>query len=405
MKLLLIAHQYFPPTLGGSAIAFRRLAHGLAARGHTVTVVAPGADGLRTYREQDGPTGVLRVRALPLPSSPKRRGSGPRIPLFAARLVARAVEEAAPDLIHIVTPTFFGGVAREQAGRRGIPVIASNHAVADNLIPFGYRREWPAYRAWDRLYWARLVAFLNRCDAVTSPTQAACDLLRAHGLVRPAVPISNGVDLSVFRPPLPGEKARLRAGFGLPADRPVVLYAGRLAREKGLDVLLAAMPLVLARVPCHFLVVGAGDLDVRAMAAQAGLSAADITLTGLVGDARVAEAYRAADVLALPSACELQGLVLLEGAASGLPLVGADALAIPAIVRHGENGLLHAPGSAPALADALAALAGDAALRRLFSAAGLTLVQRHALGACVAQMEEVYRAALGARPRPPAPRR
>ena len=185
------------------------------------------------------------------------------------------------------------GEERHSADRR------EPFAIADNLIPFGYRREWPAYRAWDHFYWARLVAFLNRCDAVTSPTQAACDLLRAHGLVRPAVPISNGVDLSVFRPPLPGEKARLRAGFGLPADRPVVLYAGRLAREKGLDVLLAAMPLVLARVPCHFLVVGAGDLDFGAMAARAGLSA-DITLTGLLSDARVAEAYRAADVLVAP---------------------------------------------------------------------------------------------------------
>ena len=95
-----------------------------------------------------------------------------------------------------------------------------------------------------------------------------------------------------------------------------------------------------------------------------------------------------------PSESELQGIVLLEGAASGLPLIGADALAIPEIITHGENGFLHRPGDADDLAARTVCLARDPALRARLGAAGIRRAQAHALPACVAQMEMVYEAAL-----------
>lgn len=395
MKLLLVADQYYPPTLGGSAITLRRLAHGLAERGHDVTVLAPGTQGLRNYVERDGNTTVVRARAVPalhLATNTNKK-TAPRLALLPESVVERTIQRIRPDLIQIVTPTIMGAPAWKHGRKLGIPIVASNHGIADNLIPFKYNREWLAYKIWDSVYWKEVIEFLNQCDFVTAPTNLACDMLTERGLNKQPVPVSNGVDLNVFRPPGPGEKERLRLRFKLPDDRPIVMYAGRLALEKRLDLLLEAMPKVLSRARCHFLFMGAGSLDIKGMVSAAGLGA-HATFTGLVDDQTLPLVYRAADMLVLPSESELQGMVLLEAAASGLPLIGANALAIPEIVHHGENGLLHVPGNADDLAERILALVEDEAARQQYGETSLELVQHHALDACVAQMASIYEDAI-----------
>lgn len=391
MKLLLVADQYYPPTLGGSAITFRRLAHGMAERGHDVTVLAPGVQGLRSYTERDGNTTVVRARAVPAVhlAMNTNKKSAPHLAILPDGIVERVIQKVQPDLIQIMTPTLMGASAWKHGKRLGIPVVASNHGISDNLIPFKYSRDWLAYKIWDNVYWNEVVTFLNQIEFVTAPTNLACDMLVERGLSRQPVPVSNGVDLNIFTPPGPGDKERLRQRFKLPVDVPVVLYAGRLAIEKRLDVLLEAMPKVLEQTRCHFLFMGAGSLDVKGMVAGMGLSE-HTTFTGLVDDQTLPLVYRAADMLVLPSESELQGMVLLEGAASGLPLIGANALAIPEIVHHGENGFLHMPGNSDDLADRIVTLVDDADLREAFGRKSLQLVQFHALDACVAQMEAIY---------------
>lgn len=391
MKILMVLDQYYPPTLGGSAITMRRLAHGLAERGHAVTVLAPGTQGLRNYVERDGDTVVIRTRALPhlhLAMNTNKH-SAPRFPILPEGLIEHTIQRIRPDVVQVITPTFIGQAALKHARRLGIPVVASNHGIPENVIPFDYKREWLPYKVIDSVYWNETISLLNQVDMVTAPTNLACDMLLEKGLERQPVPISNGVDLNIFCPPSPEEKARLRHRFKLPEDRPVVMYAGRLAMEKRLDVLIEAMPKVLTQASCHFLFMGAGSLDVRGMVEAAGLGK-HATFTGLVDDQTLPLVYRAADLLVLPSEAELQGMVLLEAAASGLPLVGANALAIPEIVHHGENGLLHTPGNAEDLADRILTLVEDAALREQFGATSLQRVQPHAHEHCVAQLEAVY---------------
>ncbi len=391
MKILLVADQYYPPTLGGSAITIRRLAHGLAERGNDVTVLAPGVQGLRSYVERDGNTVVVRTRAIPALhlATNTNKASAPRLALLPEGIVERTIQRIMPDLVQIVTPTIMGGAAYKHAKKLGIPVVASNHGIPDNLIPFPYNREWLAYKIWDNVYWSEVIGLLNQCDFVTAPTNLACDMLTERGLEKQPVPVSNGVDLTVFRPPAPGEKERLRARFKLPSDKPIVLYAGRLAIEKRLDLLLDAMPKVLEQTAAHFLFMGAGSLDVKGMVAEMGLSE-HATFTGLVDDQTLPLVYRAADMLVMPSEAELQGMVLLEGAASALPLIGANALALPEIVIHGTNGFLHVPGSVEDLTERIVTLCEDPLLREQYGTASMELVQHHSLEACVAQMEAIY---------------
>jgi glycosyltransferase involved in cell wall biosynthesis len=392
MKILLVADQYYPPTLGGSAISSRRLAHGLAERGHHVSIIAPSLS-FRHGVERDGNTTVYRCRSVsPLLTSPGKKAP-PRFALLPDGMVERTFAKVRPDVVHIQTPAYIGAIALKVAKKLGIPVVATNHAMPENVlpfVPFKVNKDWRPYKVFETRYWEEIIAILDQCDFVTAPTNLACDMLFENGLSKQAVPVSNGVDLHLFKPTTPEEKRSLKERFNLPLDRPIVLYAGRMSVEKRLDVLVEALPKALARTPFHLVFTGSGPMDVPAMVQEAAC-AAHVTFTGMVDESTLPLIYRAADIFVLPSEAELQGMVLLEAAASGLPLIGANASAIPEIVHHGENGFLHVPGSADDLAERIVQLAVDADLRQALGRRGLELVQHHALRESISQFESIFR--------------
>jgi glycosyltransferase involved in cell wall biosynthesis len=389
VNLLLTADQYFPPTLGGSAISTRRLARGLAERGHQVTVLAPAAR-FADYVEQEDGVSVIRCRSIPALHLVRNSDRDTiRAALFSGRTAARTVESLRPDMVHVQVPAHLGASAARAASRLGIPLVATLHAVPENLFPSASTRS-PLFRFFARNFWARVVAFCNRCDVVTAPTATACRLLRDQAVERPLVAISNGVDLSAFRPPRDdAEREACRTRLGLPIDRPIVLYAGRFAPEKRLDVLVDAIPLVLARAAAHFVFCGFGATAVQGWAEARGVSSAT-TFLGLLPDELLPLAYRAADLLAQPSEAELQGIVLLEGAASGLPLVGADALAIPELIVDGHNGFLHRPGDPADLADKIVRLLEGGAQHRGFGERSLAVAREHAFERTLDSFERLY---------------
>lgn len=391
MKILLAADQYYPPTLGGSAISTRRLAHGLAERGHEVTVLAPSST-FRHGREQDGATTVVRCRSLPALHLINHVNKHQiRFALLPDRVVERTVQEVAPTIIHVQCPAYIGGIAARVGRAMGIPVVVTNHAMPDNLLG---NKGSLAYKAiggvFEDKFWESTVRFCDGCDFVLAPSNTACDMLRERGLTRQAVPLSNGVDLDVFHPPSSAQEQRaLKERFRLPLDRPLVLYAGRLAAEKRLDVLVDAMPLLLAKRPVHFVFTGTGSSEIKERVRDRGVEE-HVTFTGLLDDQTFPLIYRAVDVFAIPSEAELQGIVLLEAAASGLPLVGANAFAIPEIVHHGENGFLHQPGDPQDMADRLEAVLLDETIRHSMGMRSLELARHHDIGHCITQTESIY---------------
>jgi glycosyltransferase involved in cell wall biosynthesis len=389
VNLLLTADQYFPPTLGGSAISTRRLAHGLAERGHRVTVLAPAARFADHVEQEDG-VSVVRCRSIPAIHLVRNSDRDTiRAAVFSGRTAARTVESLRPDVVHVQVPAYLGASAARAARRLGIPLIATHHAVPENLFPSRSRRS-PLFRAFARTFWDQIVAFCNRCDVVTAPTETACRLLHDHAVERPLVAISNGVDLSTFAPARDdADVAACRTRLGLPTDRPIVLYAGRFAVEKRLDVLADAIPLVLARADAQFVFCGSGSTALQRQVEAHGVASAT-TFLGLLPDEVLPLAYRAADLLALPSEAELQGMVLLEAAASGLPLVGADALAIPELIVDGHNGFLHRPGDAADLAEKIVRVLEDGDLRRRFGERSLSVAREHAFDRTLDSFERLY---------------
>ena len=213
--------------------------------------------------------------------------------------------------------------------------------------------------------------------------------MRAHGFRRPGAVISNPIDTACFRPPAPGERQALKARFGL--GRSTVLFAGRLAREKRIDVLLRALPALRQVVPEAELVLaghGSARGALETLARDLGV-AAHVRFTGTLRHDALADLCRASDVFALASTSESQSMVLLQAMSAGLASVGA---------RHGplveyitpEVGLLAEPGQPEAFAQALAGLLRQPDLRAAMEARATRHVAKFGVPVVVDAWQDVY---------------
>ncbi len=380
MRIMIVTDQY-PPVVGGVPRVTHELAVDLATRGHQVWVVAPSYGGRDVHRIEQQ-VHVYRFFSFEWPAYEDLH-----IPFLPFLPFYRLLKKADPDLVHLHSPVVLGNIARTVSSALHKPVIATNH-----YLPIGISRSLTSApllgKPFTQLSYAYLVQFYNRCDYVTAPTMTALNLLYEHGLRAPAQAISNGIDLKRFSPGEADEQLRQR--FQLPQDRPLILSVGRLNLEKRLHVLIEAAAKM--RREAHLAIAGTGpaEADLRAQVAQAGLDE-HVTFLGFVADADLTPLYRLADIFAIPSEAELQSLVTMEAMACGLPVVAADAYALPELVHQHDNGLLFTPMDANEMARALDMLVGDEALRRQMGTKSLELIAKHDRERVLDQWEALYR--------------
>ncbi|QTE31262.1 D-inositol-3-phosphate glycosyltransferase [Pengzhenrongella sicca] len=235
---------------------------------------------------------------------------------------------------------------------------------------------------------------------VASTAQEADDLVSRYGADPTAVHVvAPGLDLDLFHPPLPaaGGRAALRARLGLPADRPVVLFAGRIQALKAPDVLVRAIAVLAATgrpVPLLVLLGGpSGRQDsvreLERLAATCGVGA-DVLMRPPVPRAELADWYRAADVVAMPSRSESFGLVAAEAQACGTPVLASAVGGLRTVVQDGVTGRL-VPSHDPAVwADALADLLADDAARLALGVRAARAGARQGWAAAAEQLLKVY---------------
>jgi glycosyltransferase involved in cell wall biosynthesis len=185
---------------------------------------------------------------------------------------------------------------------------------------------------------------------------------------------------------------QIRSELGVPADAFLVGNVGRLAPQKGQRHLVAAMPLLVERVPqAHLVIVGGGDLEdyLRELSIEFGVSER-VHVLGPRKD--VPAIMHALDVFAMPSIWEGFGLVLLEAMAAARPIVASRVATIPEVVVDGETGLLVPAGDSVALADALVRLAAEPELAQRLGEAGQQRLRQHfSVEKMVADTELLYR--------------
>ncbi|GAA1283539.1 hypothetical protein GCM10009609_55450 [Pseudonocardia aurantiaca] len=377
---ILIGAETYPPDVNGAARFAERLATGLSGRGHEVHVLAPSPTGPAMREVRDGVT-VHGVRSH---SYYQHEGFQVCMPWQAFPVATALMAEIEPDVVHTNAHMVVGRGVVRAAHRSGYPLVATNHLMPENLL--GYA-PIPRFlrRIYNELAWRDLGRVFGKAAVVTAPTPRAVELLvRRAGLVD-AFPVSCGIDAD-----------RYRALPHVPGDVPTVLFVGRLDQEKRVDELIRAFAALPAGVPGRLEIVGDGARREDWGALADGLGIAErVTFRGFVSEDELLAAYAGADVFCMPGVAELQSLVTLESMAAGLPVVAADAMALPHLVRPGRNGWLYTPGDVADLSTRLAALLTDPALRRRMGAVSREIVAEHAIAATLDTFEGIYEKILG----------
>lgn len=334
----------YRPHVGGVARAVDTLTEECRAAGHEVLVIAPGFPGDEHERDH----GVLRVPAIQ-----NFNGSDFSVRVPIPHFLNSRLLRFGPDVIHSHHPFLLGDAALRLAYEYNLPLVFTHHTLYENYthyVPFDSQ-------ALKRFVIRLATDYANCCDAVIAPSASIARLIAERGVEVPIATIPSGVDAGAFTS---GDGPGFRRERGIPEGAYVIGHVGRLALEKNLDYLGAAVVRALAEDPgCHFLLVGDGP-ESRALRQRFELGgvAERVHLTGKLAGQTLYDAYAAMDVFAFASLTETQGMVLAEAMAAGLPVVALDGPGVRDVVRDDGNGRLLPADADP---DQFAAALGEGA--------------------------------------------
>jgi len=319
MRIALFTETYFPQ-INGVSRSLDRLVDHLVTSGDTVRLYIP------RYREPltiDSPKVTVRsFRSVALPFYREIL-----LPLVSARTLCGELAQFQPDLIHIATEGTLGRAALKASRRFDCPVASSYHTNFSTYLR-SYGAGWL-----ESTSWSYLRRFHNATSVTFCPTPSILELLEENGFERVRT-WGRGVDSERFHPRL--RDAELRRSLGIATDETVLLYAGRLAAEKNLEMLMEAFRRLNGDHRARLLFVGDGPLREKLQReAPSG-----VLFTGYKHGAELAAVYASADLFLFPSLTETFGNVILEGMASGLPAVGFDVPGPKDIIRHCQTGWL-----------------------------------------------------------------
>jgi alpha-1,6-mannosyltransferase len=375
----------YSPEGGGIRQYHERKLAFLADRGDvSYALIVPGAADSRSLV---GSARRYTLRGPRIPGTPKYR--------FISRLapLRRIVQEERPHILEVGAPYLAPWLARAAVRGLDTRLVGFWHAdypssyVALALAPLG---TWPAHLG-EALAWRYARATFGRFDATFAASHHIVETLQSHG-ISPVYRTPLGVDTDLFHPRL--RKKPPPAWVGTP--RPVV-YAGRLAPEKGVDVLLQAHLRVVAQRPGTRLVL-AGDGPLLARLQRLQQSHPGIEWLGYLGTReQMAELMANAAVVVTPGGNETFSLTTLEALACGTPVVCADRGAAAELVRQTDAGRTFADGQPDDLAAALLdVLAWPADLRRRISQRARVRVDTHYRWSTVLEhLLSCYRQVLG----------
>jgi len=332
---------------GGMNVYIVELSRQLAAQGTEVEIFTRATTGYLPPKVELAPGVLVRhVTAGPYEGLSKEDLPGQLCAFTSGVLRTEAFQDPGHyDLIHshYWLSGQVGWLAKE---RWGVPLVHSMHTLAKvkNGALAGGDSPEPAARLIGE---EQVVAAADRLIANTS--QEAEQLIGLYGAPADRVPVVHpGVSLDRFAP---GDRRAARAALGLPQDAPLLLFAGRIQPLKAPDVLLHTAAELLRRDPERYarlgvVIVGGPSGTGKAtphhlarLARRLGI-AEHIMFVPPVDQDRLAEYFRAADIVVVPSYNESFGLVAIEAQACGTPVVAAAVGGLGTAVRHGETGLL-----------------------------------------------------------------
>ncbi len=369
LRIALVTETY-PPEVNGVAMTLGHLVRGLQVRNHQVQLIRPRQHA----NDHPQPTASFSEHlqhGIALP-----RYEGLKMGLPAKTALTRLWTRQRPDVVQIATEGPLGWSALSAANKLRLPVASDFHT---NFHSYSSHYGFGLLR---RAIVAYLRKFHNKSDVTLVPTEGIRRELQGYGYENLEV-IGRGVDTRRFHPTR--RRADLRARWGASEQDTVVMYVGRVAAEKNLELVFRAFESIRTSNPSARLVI-VGDGPERT-AWQARYP--DAVFCGTHVGTALAEHYASGDVFLFPSLTETWGNVTIEAMASGLAVVAYDCAAAEEVICHGENGLKAAPEDEAAFIREAVMLASAPELQRRLGASAAARVAQLSWDAIVDSFERV----------------
>lgn len=341
MKIGFFTDGYLPQ-VNGVAVSVAACARALEKRGHEVYIIAP------SYPRYKDKKRVIRINSITYPENPEIR--------LATFLPGKSLLSASRvdfDIVH---------------GHSGGPVTLLGWEVAKlKRVPFvvTYHTLWNQYTHYilkGRVIKPKMAEvaskiFGNLCDTLIVPTKKVRSELVSYGIDKPIEVIPNGIQLDAF---LTAKQGWLRKKYHIPENKHILLYVGRMAKEKSIDYLIRSFSEVHKKDKDSILVLvgdGPETSHLKELATRSGVEDS-VIFTGYVDQKKIPLVYADADIFVFASQSETQGMVILEAFASGTPVVAVQDDAFTDVITNGKDGLL-VKGSPRVFANAVLDLLND----------------------------------------------
>ncbi len=323
MKILITTDTY-TPVVNGVVFSTLLLKQELERLGHEVKVVTLSTD-FHSRREEN----VYYIASFSVDEIyPEARVAIPKMHRLTEELL-----EWKPDIIHSQQEFSTFDLAWHLSEKGNIPIVHTYHTAYEDYTHYFF----PSVRLGKRL-----VAFLSRelsgvVSCLIAPTEKIKAMLESYGVRCPIEVIPTGVDLKQFEGNCDPEWRReTRLGLGIPEDHQVLVYLGRLAKEKGVDRLMDMLA-GSGREDFTLLVVGDGPFREK-LRKKASEQSYPVVFAGAVPHQQIRDYYQLGDLFVTASTSETQGLTYLESLACGVPVLCQQDECVDGVIEDGING-------------------------------------------------------------------
>jgi len=325
MKIAFFTDTYYPQ-VNGVVTSIGILKSQLERLGHKVVIITvkvpnPGNE-----------TDVIRVSSIPFPMQKEHR-----VAMFYSYKTIRMIKREKFDLIHTHTEFSIGTFGRIVAGKLNLPLIHTYHTMYEDYTHYVTKGVGDRYAVKLVKKLSRIIC--NKSDCVIAPSEKTYSVLKDYGVRSNLTIIPTGVDIKRFYPDLEIYNS-FRDKLGISRSVNVLLFVGRLAKEKNINAMIKAMPEIVEKKPETVLVI-AGDGDEKSSLENLSekLRVSDnIIFIGEVKYTEIDKYYKMADFFISASTSETQGLTYIEALASGLPVIAKYDSNLENVVEERYNG-------------------------------------------------------------------
>ncbi len=387
MKIAFFSDNFYPE-LSGISDSISLLAKGLEKCGHAVIFFVPYY-GPKEFEKASLPPAeiplgeriqVRRLFSIPF-STPTEQG---RLVIPTVR-PSIALQKWNPDIIH--TQLFFGAGLQALCLAKMLqkPLVGTNHTLLKEFLRYSpIKSGWVGCLSLKYASW-----YYNCCDFVTAPSQYVIQEMKFHGLRKPFEVISNPVDTEIFTP-REIDRDAVKKSYGLSNN--TLVYAGRLAGEKNIDVIFQAMVLIKKEIPNITLALagrGIAASELKNLARKFQIEDS-VKFLGMLSKPQLAELFTASEVFVITSTSETQSLTLMQAMAVGLPVLGVEARALPEYINE-KNGFLVKVNDYQSLAHRTIFLMQNPGLRKQMGREAWQFVQNFSAPCIVKKWETLYK--------------